>query len=227
MVNISDCYSGIFTTLRDNVDAVEANMLMINETADNFDSSVLGIACSIFTTEGIWQQFRHWVKKTITSENIHVNTAVCEEVYYCWKQFFSIFNTFMNNMLNLRLCQCDGDDNVCPFSRKCQCPSDLSSVSATHFNSRIISIKIASYMLPFWQGVLQDDDENGSGTELSLTERYSSTHCVDIFNDSSGNDVLLQGISCLVLSTKMPDHSCVTVHNFKKGTCDKHISFVI
>ena len=65
--------------------------------------------------------------------------------------------------------------------------------------------------LPLWRGLLEDDEDDGGGSLPSALMTAA------VFTDSSDNDLVLEGVTCLILSAKLTNHTCVMIRQLIKG----------
>ena len=220
MEDVSSCYRGMFLTMRQRPEQREHMLTMLNDIAAQFDSSFLGIAFAIVSSEGIWTQFRQFVQKFNTGDSIRENEME-PQLCQSWQQYVSSLVSFMASF-NLEFCECGGDARECPFTDMCSHGSAqlTVSVSESYFSARIISIRLFQAILPLWRGLLsdeEDEEQDGSEAATEAGSRALPAHFTDFLVDVYGNDLVLQGLTLLILSAKLTDHSCVVINKLKQG----------
>ena len=191
--------------------------------ATQFESSYLGVAFSVLASESIWLTFRQFALKLKTEDSFQEQSGLQLQQQLCqsWQQYFICLIAFMRQF-NEELCNCtactDRDDKpcACPFTHLCDpAAADpaaaVIAVSESHFSARILSLRMFTTMLPLWRGLLEDDEDDGGGSLPSALMTAA------VFTDSSDNDLVLEGVTCLILSAKLTNHTCVMIRQLIKG----------
>lgn len=183
-----------------------------NGIATQFESSFLGIASTVLTSESLWVTFRDFIQKFKGSDSFLEN-SIHQKLCQSWHQYFVSLVRFMQQFTH-KFCQCGGDERACPLLHVCGGASDYIAVSESSFSVRIISIRVFQAMLPLWRGLLEDEPKgDGRAVPSEVAAVFSGG------DENPGHNLIIQGMTSLILSAKITDHSCVMISLLKKGYC--------
>lgn len=182
--------------------------------ASNFESSFVGVACTVFTSECMWLKFRECLVK-LGDDDRSCDSELRGQLVQNWRQYLKSLVSMMGQF-NVSLCGCRGDDSVCSFSHMCRNDADLSAVSEGHYSARVISIRLFQLLLPLWRGILEEEEEEENRSRNPGVYRSVSS-VREIFLDDTGNHLVLQALSLLISSAKIVDHSCVMSRALRQG----------
>jgi hypothetical protein len=191
-------------------DQAAQTFTLLNEIVSQFESSVFDIAFTVLSSDCIWMQFRQFLCKIQDNSLLSQNGEVLSgyhQLSQCWRLYFISLVSFMQHF-NGDFCDCNGEEKECRLFHICSDATDLIKVSESYFSSRIISVRMFRSLIVLWRGLLEDDTDESNKT----FEFHPSVQFSDIFDDSSGNNVIVQGMTILTLAASIPDHACVMSH---------------